>query len=160
MGRAVLDCADNAAARDMVVRFVAFPETPFAGAHHYMVFMRGQEPLTVRLLKPFLIDAETAHVNASRDLRWYLTALLLSPPLHFGDYGGIPLKVIWALLDSTPSGYEQDSDRLTTPLILALSWGSGWPCAGGTEAPSGDLTPPLDPIGPPRAIASIGMPWE
>lgn len=87
MGRAVLDCADNAAARDMVVRFVALPETPFAGAHHYMVFMRGQEPLTARLLKPFLIDAETAHVSASRDLPWYLTALLLSQALHFGDYG-------------------------------------------------------------------------
>jgi uncharacterized iron-regulated membrane protein len=25
--------------------------------------------------------------------------LLLSQPLHFGDYGGTPLKVIWALLD-------------------------------------------------------------
>lgn len=30
---------------------------------------------------------------------WYITALLLSQPLHFGDYGGMPLKIIWALLD-------------------------------------------------------------
>ena len=25
--------------------------------------------------------------------------LLLSQPLHFGDYGKLPLKVLWALLD-------------------------------------------------------------
>ena len=30
---------------------------------------------------------------------WYMTALLLSQPLHFGDYGGLPLKILWALLD-------------------------------------------------------------
>jgi uncharacterized iron-regulated membrane protein len=24
---------------------------------------------------------------------------LVSQPLHFGDYGGMPLKIIWALLD-------------------------------------------------------------
>ena len=30
---------------------------------------------------------------------WYVKALSLSQPLHFGDYGGLPLKIIWALLD-------------------------------------------------------------
>ena len=25
--------------------------------------------------------------------------LLLAQPLHFGDYGGAPLKLVWALLD-------------------------------------------------------------
>lgn len=28
-----------------------------------------------------------------------MTALLVSQPLHFGDYGGMPLKVLWAALD-------------------------------------------------------------
>jgi uncharacterized iron-regulated membrane protein len=32
-------------------------------------------------------------------LPWYLRALQVSRPLHFGDYGGLPLKIIWALLD-------------------------------------------------------------
>ena len=27
------------------------------------------------------------------------TTLLISQPLHFGDYGGMPLKIIWAVLD-------------------------------------------------------------
>jgi uncharacterized iron-regulated membrane protein len=30
---------------------------------------------------------------------WYLRLLEVSRPLHFGDYGGMPLKIIWALLD-------------------------------------------------------------
>ena len=89
----------EAVAPGMVVRFVAFPGTPFASPHHYMVFMRGQEPLSARLLKPILVDAETAQVTESRDLPWYLTALLLSQPLHFGDYAGLPMKILWTLLD-------------------------------------------------------------
>lgn len=95
---AVIKTAESAAP-DMVVRFVAFPGTLFATPYHYMVFMRGQTPLTARLLKPLLIDAETAQLTDARSLPWYLTALALSQPLHFGDYGGMPLKVIWALLD-------------------------------------------------------------
>lgn len=86
-------------APDLAVRFIAFPGTPFAGPHHYMVFMRGQTPLTGRLLTPILVHAETAKISDSRHLPWYLTALLLSQPLHFGDYGGLPLQLLWAGLD-------------------------------------------------------------
>lgn len=61
--------------------------------------MRGTESLTSRLLKPALIDAETAKITGSRELPCYVTALLVSQPLHFGDYGGMPLQILWALLD-------------------------------------------------------------
>ena len=83
----------------MDVGFVAFPGTPFATPHHYGIFMLGNSALTSRLPKPILIDAQTGVVTASRDLPWYLSALLVSQPLHFGDYGGQPLKLLWALLD-------------------------------------------------------------
>ena len=46
-----------------------------------------------------LVDARTAQVTAAPQLPWYLTALLVSQPLHFGDYGGMPMKILWALLD-------------------------------------------------------------
>ena len=46
-----------------------------------------------------LVDARTAEVTASPKLPWYLTALLVSQPLHFGDYGGVPMQLLWALLD-------------------------------------------------------------
>jgi uncharacterized iron-regulated membrane protein len=87
------------AAPGMAPRFIAMPGTPFSSRHHYAVFMRGDAPLTARLLRPVLVDAETGAVTAVRDLPWYMTTLLVSQPLHFGDYGGMPLKIIWALLD-------------------------------------------------------------
>jgi uncharacterized iron-regulated membrane protein len=87
------------AAPDMEIGFIAFPGTPFASSHHFTAFMRGDTPLTARLLKPVLLDGETAALADSRTLPFYLQALLLSQPLHFGDYGGMPLKLIWAGLD-------------------------------------------------------------
>ncbi|MGA9265437.1 MAG: PepSY-associated TM helix domain-containing protein [Rhodomicrobium sp.] len=42
---------------------------------------------------------ETGKLSAAREMPWYVAALLMSQPLHFGDYGGAPLKIIWALLD-------------------------------------------------------------
>jgi uncharacterized iron-regulated membrane protein len=79
--------------------FAAFPGTAFSGPHHYVFFMRGDSALTSRLFKPVLVDAHTGKLVASREMPWYITALLVSQPLHFGDYGGLPLKIIWAALD-------------------------------------------------------------
>jgi len=81
------------------VAFVAFPGTPFTSVHHYGVFMHGDQAFSSRLYKPVLIDAQTAKVTDSRDLPWYLTALLVSQPLHFGDYGGAAMQFLWAALD-------------------------------------------------------------
>jgi uncharacterized iron-regulated membrane protein len=79
--------------------FVAFPGTSFSSPHHTTFFMRGNTPLTAKLLQPVLVDARTAQVTAAPELPWYLDVLLLSQPLHFGDYGGMPMKILWALLD-------------------------------------------------------------
>jgi uncharacterized iron-regulated membrane protein len=93
-----LDAA-TAAAPNMTLSSIAVPGNPFAGPHHYTVFFKGSTPLTARILKPVLIDAETGAFTDTRDLPWYARALFVSQPLHFGDYGGLPLKIIWALLD-------------------------------------------------------------
>lgn len=87
------------AAPDMEVAFIAFPGTPFTSSHHFAAFMRGDTVLTSRLLRPVLLDGETGEVADARALPLYLQALLISQPLHFGDYGGMPLKLIWAALD-------------------------------------------------------------
>lgn len=79
--------------------FIAFPGTTFSSPHHHTFFLRGNEPLTSRLFLPVLVDARTAQVTAAPALPWYLTALLVSQPLHFGDYGGRAMQILWALLD-------------------------------------------------------------
>jgi uncharacterized iron-regulated membrane protein len=89
----------QAAAPGMRVQFVAFPGGAFSSKHHYAVFLQGATPATQRLLTPALIDAETGELTAMRRMPWYAQALLLSQPLHFGDYGGLPLKILWAMLD-------------------------------------------------------------
>ncbi|WP_294218259.1 PepSY domain-containing protein [uncultured Chryseobacterium sp.] len=90
--------AENAI-KDMNVAVIAFPGTDFTSKHHYAVFMRGNTELTSKLLKPVLIDATTGTVTDSRDMPWYVNALFISEPLHFGNYGGMVLKIIWVIFD-------------------------------------------------------------
>ena len=81
------------------VSFIAFPGNAFGSPHHYIAWMRGDSPLTSRLNTPVLVDGRTGGLTTVARMPWYLTALELSRPLHFGDYAGMPLKIIWALLD-------------------------------------------------------------
>lgn len=83
----------------MSVAFIAFPGTPFSSSRHFAVFMRGDTNLTSRLLEPVLVDAGSGETAGARPMPLYLQALFVSQPLHFGDYGGVVLKLIWALLD-------------------------------------------------------------
>ena len=84
---------------EMEVLFVAFPGSSFSSPYHYAVFMHGDQPLTSRMAKPVLVDSVSAQVTDARELPWYLKALQISQPLHFGDYGGRGLQLLWALLD-------------------------------------------------------------
>ena len=61
--------------------------------------MTGREPLTSKLLQPVIVDGATGEFTDTRPVPWYVATLLLSQPLHFGNYGGMPLKIIWAILD-------------------------------------------------------------
>jgi len=91
--------AARSAEPEMELSFMAFPGNHFASPRHFVAFMRGRTPWGSRLLKPVLIDASTGQALESRELPWHVSALLVSQPLHFGDYGGLPLKIVWALLD-------------------------------------------------------------
>jgi uncharacterized iron-regulated membrane protein len=79
-------------------QFIAFPGGSFSSRHHFAVFFQGATPATERLLIPALIDAETGRLTDVRPMPLSMKALQLSQPLHFGDYGGLPLKLLWATL--------------------------------------------------------------
>lgn len=86
-------------APNMETSIIVFPGTPFTSKHHYAVFMKGTTAVTSRLLKPVLIDASNGKFTDTRSMPWYVNTLFVSEPLHFGDYGGITLKIIWAIFD-------------------------------------------------------------
>ncbi len=94
----LLDIAREVAP-DMTPDFIAFPGTRFSSEHHYAVFMKGSTHLTSHLLTPVLIDASTLQVTAVAERPWYMDAMGMSQPLHFGDYGAMPMKILWATLD-------------------------------------------------------------
>jgi uncharacterized iron-regulated membrane protein len=78
---------------------VTYPGDVNGSPYHYLFWGHGSSNLTSRLFTPVLVDARTGQLTAVVETPWYLHALDVSVPLHFGDYGGLPLKIIWALLD-------------------------------------------------------------
>ncbi len=88
-----------AAAPGMRPQFIAFPGTAWSSGRHLAVFLQGETPLTAKLLTPAFVDARTGRLDAVRPMPWYMGALLLAQPLHFGDYAGLPMKLLWAALD-------------------------------------------------------------
>lgn len=89
----------RAALPERNVTSLIFPSRSFSNPHHYLVWTNGNTPLTHRLFTAALVDAQTGELSAVAQMPAYLRALQLARPLHFGDYGGLPLKVVWALLD-------------------------------------------------------------
>lgn len=79
------------------VRSVIFPGTEFTTPRHYGVVMGGSEGLDARLLDVTLVDAATGDVVRKVEMPGYLQAIFLSEPLHFGNYGGLALKVFWTM---------------------------------------------------------------
>jgi len=71
----------------------------FGSPQHLVVWTKGDTPITSRLFTPTLVSANAALDVTVPDMPWFLRTIQVSRPLHFGDYGGLPLKILWALLD-------------------------------------------------------------
>lgn len=89
----------QSAVPDMAVMSVIFPGADFGTPYHYLFWAKGRTQLTSRLFSPILVDAASGELQGIVVMPWYLRALELARPLHFGDYGGLPLKIIWVMLD-------------------------------------------------------------
>lgn len=83
----------------MAITSIDYPGNPFGSPYHYLFWGQGDTTLTSRLMSPILVDARTGKFTAVVRMPWYLRTLEVSRPLHFGDYGGLPLKILWSLLD-------------------------------------------------------------
>lgn len=77
--------------------FLVYPDSEFSPRNHYTIALNGAEGLDEHLTRVALVDARTGELTETHELPWYLKALFLSAPLHFGDYGGLPLKILWCL---------------------------------------------------------------
>jgi len=84
---------------DMVVTSVVYPGNPFGSPYHYVLWAKGNQAFSSRLFSPVLVDAGSGKLVSVVKMPFYLRALEVSRPLHFGDYGGVPLKVIWVIFD-------------------------------------------------------------
>jgi uncharacterized iron-regulated membrane protein len=66
---------------------------------YYLLWLKGREPLTSRMYTPILVNGQSGRIDLIGNLPWYLRLLEISRPLHFGDYGNLPLKIIWSIYD-------------------------------------------------------------
>jgi uncharacterized iron-regulated membrane protein len=80
---------------DRTLRFLAFPGTEISADGHYTALLNGTRGYDNKLFEIVVIDAASGRVSDSRPAPWYLKVILLSEPLHFGDYGGLPLQLLW-----------------------------------------------------------------
>lgn len=92
---AVADAGTPAGRRTSVL----FPSERAHHPFHYLVWSHGDTLVTKELLSAVLVSADTCTIDARAELPWYLRTLELSRPFHFGNYGGLTLKVLWALMD-------------------------------------------------------------
>ena len=84
---------------EQVATYLVWPGSPYGSPHHYFVWTQGKGAIGAHLNTPVLVDARTGKVTAAAPMPWTLGAIELSRPFHFGDYGGLPLKILWALFD-------------------------------------------------------------
>ncbi|HQR54130.1 MAG TPA: PepSY-associated TM helix domain-containing protein [Burkholderiales bacterium] len=77
------------------LRFITFPGTELSGDRHYTALLYGRSGYDDKLFEIVMIEAATGRITDIRPAPWYLKLIMLSEPLHFGDYGGLPLQLLW-----------------------------------------------------------------
>lgn len=73
--------------------FISFPDNEFSIPQHYVVLMENESEHKIAY-----VNAVTGKLVKTVSLPWYIELLMLSEPLHFGDYGGVFLKIVWSFL--------------------------------------------------------------
>lgn len=83
--------------KDWTPTTIIYPKTEYSTQGHYLVLLQGKEGIHQKMVQVALIDANTGQLTTIEQAPFYLKAIFLSQPLHFGNYGGLPLKILWTL---------------------------------------------------------------
>lgn len=86
----------SAAPEGWRVEVIIWPGTDFSSTQNYAVRIVGSG-LNKKLFRVVLVDSLSGAVLKTVELPWYMKTIALSQPLHFGDYGGTALKVLWTV---------------------------------------------------------------
>lgn len=84
---------------DKNVYLIAYPGYGMTSETQYGIYLTGKGPISSHLYTAVFVDAISGDRTDPIAMPWYVKALLISGPLHFGDYGGLPLKLLWAVVD-------------------------------------------------------------
>jgi uncharacterized iron-regulated membrane protein len=66
---------------------------------HFALMVHGDTPQAAWRYDMILVDAQSGTWAERVPMPWYMVALVLSRPFHFGNFGGLPLKLLWCVLD-------------------------------------------------------------
>ncbi|MBJ00074.1 MAG: hypothetical protein CME67_02485 [Halobacteriovoraceae bacterium] len=78
---------------DFSIDYVSYPDNEFSLPGHFAVLVeRGS------LKKILFVEGQSGDVSKVVSLPWYMELMLISEPLHFGNYGGVLLKVFWTIM--------------------------------------------------------------
>ncbi|MCO5143999.1 MAG: PepSY domain-containing protein [Oligoflexia bacterium] len=82
---------------DSEISYISFPNTEYGIQGHYLILVDSTQAFAQKLSELFVVNNQTAQIAEIVQLPLYLKLVLLSEPLHFGDYGGLFLKIVWAI---------------------------------------------------------------
>ena len=74
--------------------FLSYPQNQFSTNSDYIALFENHDN-EKKILK---IKANNINESDEIKLPWYIDFLLISTPIHFGNFGGLFIKVIWSLL--------------------------------------------------------------
>lgn len=77
------------------ISYIAFPNTEFSIPNHFLILMNGTDIVSSRISEIAVVEAQSTKVVEVLQLPLYLKIVMLSEPLHFGNYGGLFLKILW-----------------------------------------------------------------
>lgn len=116
---------------------IALPGSALSTPRHYGVLLRGDSGLEEHMFGLVVVDAVDPTQVVPKAFPWYLKAVLVSEPLHFGNYGKLPLKIVWSVFTVITLG-------LSITGVWVFFAGRRRRAESGDASPAGQRMPPVE----------------